>query len=93
MTVSTSTHVVILNKVVESNKCPLKVSLVGIPQEMPSEVKDDIIVKILVTDYVGQECSFIVNGVFPGNNSRFAHLKDTMRPQESLVFVVGQMEF
>ncbi|CAG8777946.1 6426_t:CDS:2, partial [Racocetra persica] len=69
MTVSTSTHVTILNKVVESNKCPLKISLVGVPQEMPSDVKDDVIVKVLITDYI-----------------------DTIHPQESLVFVVGQLE-
>ncbi|CAG8736808.1 36572_t:CDS:2, partial [Racocetra persica] len=91
MTVSSSTQVTIL-KAAEFNKCPLKISLVGIPQEMPSEVKNDIIVRVLVTDYVGEECNFIVNVVFSCDNSRFAHVKDTIRPQESLVFVVGQME-
>lgn len=44
MTVSSSTQMTILNKVAVMNKCPLKVSLVGIPQEMHNEVKDDVIV-------------------------------------------------
>ena len=92
MTVSTSTRLTILNKVPETNKCPLKISLVGVPQEMPSEVKDDVIFKIMVTDYVGQDCDFVVNVVFQSNNPRLAHLKDTVRPRESLIFVVGQME-
>jgi hypothetical protein len=91
MTVSTSTHVMVL-KAPELNKCPLKISLVGIPQETPSEVKKDIVVKVLVTDYVGQDCEFIVKVVFSSQDSRLAHLKNTIRPQESLVFVVGQME-
>ena len=30
--------------------------------------------------------------VFPCHNSCFTHLKDTTHPQESLIFVVGQME-
>ncbi|CAG8633487.1 4194_t:CDS:2, partial [Diversispora eburnea] len=44
--------------VVESNKYPLKISLIRIPQEIPSEVKDYIIVKILVTDYVDQDQTY-----------------------------------
>ncbi|CAG8529561.1 11550_t:CDS:2, partial [Scutellospora calospora] len=40
MTVSISTHMTILNKVMASNKCPLKVSLIRIPQEIPREPKD-----------------------------------------------------
>ncbi|CAG8788562.1 10899_t:CDS:2, partial [Gigaspora rosea] len=69
MTVSSSTHVMILNKVEESNKCLLKVSLVGIPQEVPNEIKGDTIVQILVSAYV-----------------------DNIRPRESFIFVVGQLE-
>ncbi|CAG8494179.1 11123_t:CDS:2, partial [Diversispora eburnea] len=92
MTLSMSTHLAILNKVVESNKCPLNVSLVGIPQEMPNEIKDDTIIKTLVTDYSGQENNFIINVVFSSRNSRLTHLKDIICPQESLIFVVGQME-
>src|SRR6185436_1791226 len=92
MTVSTSTHLTILNKVVESNKCPLKVSLVGIPQEIPTEVEDDTIIDTLVTDYSGQEYNFIMKVVFSCHNSRMASLKNIVRPQESLIFVVGQLE-
>src|SRR6185436_15753613 len=91
MTVLTSTHVMIL-KAPELNKCPLKISLVGIPQKTPSEIKDDIVIEILVSDYVIQECDFIIKVVFSSQDSRLAHLKKNIRPQESLVFVVGQME-
>ncbi|CAG8574749.1 1104_t:CDS:2 [Gigaspora rosea] len=92
MTVATSTHLKILNNVVESNKCPLKVSLVGISQEVPHKIKDNFIFNILINDYVGKECNFIMKVVFPSHDSCFAHLKDKIRSQESLVFVVGQME-
>ncbi|RHZ83351.1 hypothetical protein Glove_97g74 [Diversispora epigaea] len=92
MTVSTSTHLTILNKVVESNKCPLKVSLVGIPQEIPTEVEDDTVINTLVTDYSGQEYNFIMKVVFSCHNLRMASLKNIVRPQESLIFVVGQLE-
>ncbi|CAG8616378.1 11272_t:CDS:2, partial [Diversispora eburnea] len=92
MTVLTSTHVIILHKVPELNKCPLKVSLVEVSQEMPNKVKDNIIVKMSISDYVSQECHFIVRVVFPHHNSSFSHLKDTICLKESLAFVVGQME-
>src|SRR6185369_11380292 len=92
MTVSTSTHLTILNKVVESNKCPLKVSLVGVPQDMPNEINDETVINTLVTDYSGQEHNFIMRVVFSSHNLRLMHLKDIIRPQESLIFVVGQME-
>lgn len=87
MTVSTSTHVTIL-KAPESNNCPLKISLVGAPQEIPCEIKDNIVMKILVTDFVGQECNFTIKVVFPRHNLHFAHLKNTSRTHESLVFKV-----
>ncbi|CAG8592632.1 27902_t:CDS:2 [Dentiscutata erythropus] len=92
MTVSTSTHVTVLNKVADSNKCPLKVSLVGIPRELPNQVKDDAIFQISITDYVGQEVTFNMKVVFPCNNSRFAYVKDNIWPKESFIFVVGQLE-
>ncbi|CAG8504673.1 7979_t:CDS:2, partial [Diversispora eburnea] len=44
MMVSTSMHLTILNKVVESNKCPLKVSLIEVPQDMPNEINDEIVI-------------------------------------------------
>ncbi|RHZ73235.1 hypothetical protein Glove_232g139 [Diversispora epigaea] len=92
MTVSTSTHLTILNKVVKSNKCPLKVSLVEVPQDMPNEINDETVINTLVTDYSGQEHNFIIRVVFSSHNLRLMHLKDIIRPQESLIFVVGQME-
>ncbi|CAG8663978.1 16601_t:CDS:2 [Cetraspora pellucida] len=94
MTVSTSTHMTILSKVMASNKCPLKVSLIGIPQEIPREPKDDenSVIYILVNDYAGQEYNFIVKVVFPYHNSHFTYLKNIVQPHESLIFVVGQLE-
>ncbi|CAG8663693.1 7248_t:CDS:1, partial [Scutellospora calospora] len=80
---------------VKSNKCPLKVSLVGVPQGLPLvlENNEDAVFNVLVTDYVlGQEWNFIIKVVFPHFNSQFMHLKTSVRPQESLVFVVGQMK-
>ncbi|CAG8822141.1 31959_t:CDS:2, partial [Racocetra persica] len=74
-----------LFKVDESNKCPLKVSLVGIPQEVPNEIKDDAIVQILVTDYVGQEVNFNMKVVFPCRNAWFTYVKDNIRPRESII--------
>ncbi|CAG8802652.1 1884_t:CDS:2, partial [Dentiscutata erythropus] len=41
MTIAVSTSVAILNKVSNSNKCPLKISLTGIPQELPRIVGTD----------------------------------------------------
>ncbi|CAG8755485.1 25904_t:CDS:2, partial [Racocetra persica] len=73
MTVSISTVVKILNNDDMSNKCPLKISLIGIPQELSKH-------------------KFIVKVVFPHSNSRLGHLKSTVRPHDSLIFVVGQLE-
>ncbi|CAG8614023.1 9942_t:CDS:2 [Cetraspora pellucida] len=94
MTVSTSTHVMILNKVMASNKCPLKVSLIGIPQEIPREPRDgeNSVIQTLVNDFAGQEYNFIVKVVFPYHNSHFTYLKNSIQPHESLIFVVGQLE-
>ncbi|CAG8535433.1 22525_t:CDS:2 [Dentiscutata erythropus] len=43
MTVAVSTHITIVDKVLTSNKCPLKTSLIGIPQEMPIEIRNTYI--------------------------------------------------
>jgi len=92
MTVSSSTHLFILNKADESNKCPLKVSLLGIPQEVLNVIKEDAVVQILVSDYVSQEVNFNVKVVFPCRSTHFAYVKDNIRPRESFIFVVGQLE-
>ncbi|CAG8550361.1 20910_t:CDS:2 [Cetraspora pellucida] len=48
MTVSTSTYLKILSKVLASNKCPLKVSLVGIIEEVPEfKNNEDAVIKVL----------------------------------------------
>ena len=94
MTVSISTCVNILSRADNSNKCPLKVSLVGVPQESPQVVgvDENAVVSVLVSDYAGQDYNFIVKVAFPHTNSRFASLMNLIQPQRSFVFVVGQME-
>ncbi|CAG8642729.1 8129_t:CDS:2, partial [Diversispora eburnea] len=53
MTVASLTHLMI-KKDPSSNKCPLKVSLVGITQEPVKEVNDEnAMIRMLVKDYVG----------------------------------------
>ncbi|CAG8634530.1 1149_t:CDS:2 [Dentiscutata erythropus] len=92
MIVSISTHLSILNKVNNLNKCLLKTSLVGVSQELPQVVENDntSIFKLLISDYIRQEHSFIIKLVFPRFNTWFVNLK--IRPQNSLIFVVGQFE-
>ncbi|CAG8789294.1 4848_t:CDS:2, partial [Racocetra persica] len=94
MTVSASKYLIFLNKDSMSNKSPLKVSLVGIPQKMPTEFNDtDAILETVMTDYInGQEREYTINIVFPYNNPRFSHLKTTIRPYESEIFIIGLME-
>ncbi|CAG8811184.1 1013_t:CDS:2, partial [Dentiscutata erythropus] len=53
---------------------------------------ENAIFNILVNDYAIQDHNFTVKVVFPHSNSQLAHLKSTIRPHDSLVFVVGQME-
>ncbi|CAG8819733.1 25076_t:CDS:2, partial [Dentiscutata erythropus] len=57
MTVVISACVTTLSKVSNSNKCPLKVSLIGVPQEMPCTVGTDenVIFNVLVNNYASQE--------------------------------------
>ncbi|CAG8486509.1 28155_t:CDS:2 [Dentiscutata erythropus] len=84
-----------LEMVSKLNKCPLKVFLVGVLQELSIvlENSEDAIFNVFVTDHVlGQEWNYVVEVVFPHFNPRFTHLKTLVRPEESLVFVVGQME-
>ncbi|CAG8467561.1 6868_t:CDS:2 [Cetraspora pellucida] len=78
----------------ESNKCPLKTSLVGVLQEMSIEIEDteNSIIQMLISDYVGQSLDYTVKVVFPHMNPRFKHLKSTIRPQESIIFIIGQIE-
>ncbi|CAG8452486.1 1587_t:CDS:2, partial [Scutellospora calospora] len=93
--VSISMHLMIFDKISASNKCPLKVALIGIPQEMLQEVKnsENAIIQTFITDYIfGEECNFIVKTTFLYLNPCFAYLKNTVCPHESLIFVAEQME-
>ncbi|CAG8552018.1 3619_t:CDS:2 [Cetraspora pellucida] len=64
MTVFMSTYLMIHNRFNASNKCPLKISLIGIPQEMPNEINSDGIIQTLVTNYAGQEEMEIISNEF-----------------------------
>ncbi|CAG8672791.1 8606_t:CDS:2 [Racocetra fulgida] len=54
MTASTSTHLTIADKVSDSNKCPLKISLIGVSQGMPVEIKDtdNSVLETLISNYL-----------------------------------------
>ncbi|CAG8700001.1 21334_t:CDS:1, partial [Dentiscutata erythropus] len=47
---------------------------------------------MLVSDFFGQEHNFTVKVVFSHYNYHLTCLKDSIRSQESLIFVVGQLE-
>ncbi|CAG8507938.1 3986_t:CDS:2, partial [Scutellospora calospora] len=71
ITVSTSTHLTIIDKGSISNKCPLKVSLTGTPQDMPTEINNtDGIVEIVMTDYVNntEDNSELINNSDTSDN-------------------------
>ncbi|CAG8687693.1 14647_t:CDS:2, partial [Dentiscutata erythropus] len=92
MTVASSTHLAI-KRDLGSNRCPLKVSLVGVAQDAPKEINNEnAIINVLVNDYAGQVYSFTIKIIFPYCNSRFKHLMNSSRLNESVLFVVGQME-
>ncbi|CAG8725310.1 7138_t:CDS:2, partial [Cetraspora pellucida] len=94
MTVSTSTHLKILDKVLISNRCSLKVSLVGIVQETSDfKDKENSVIKVSVTDYSHQEYNFVVNVIFQYLDFCFKGLASFIHPKETLVFVIGQIEF
>ncbi|CAG8568634.1 3179_t:CDS:2 [Racocetra persica] len=94
MLVSASTSITIDDKVADSNKCPIKVSLVGIPQTMPSEIRhtENSIIELLISDHLLQQhYNYIIKVVFP-HISQFKHFKTSVRPHESIIFVIGQLE-
>ncbi|CAG8517677.1 13948_t:CDS:2 [Gigaspora rosea] len=66
--VSTSTHLKILNKAPALNKCPLKVSLIGVVGEVPKfKNEEDAIIKVSITDYSRRNYNFIVTMEFIEN--------------------------
>ncbi|CAG8751036.1 13916_t:CDS:2, partial [Cetraspora pellucida] len=69
------------------------VSLVGVSQDAMREINEEnAIFSVLVKNYAGQNYSFTVKVIFPHNNSRFKHLKSSIQPSESTIFIVGQVE-
>ncbi|CAG8771318.1 14004_t:CDS:2, partial [Gigaspora rosea] len=93
MTILTLTCVSI-NKIPDSNNCPMRVLVVGIIQNEVETAPNDenAVVKISVNDYTTQNINFVVNIVFLYTNSRFQYFKTSIRPTESLLFVVGELE-
>ncbi|RIB26683.1 hypothetical protein C2G38_201153 [Gigaspora rosea] len=92
MTAISSTHLSI-RRDLGSNRCPLKVSLVGVAQDSPKEVdSENAIFKLTVNDYAGKNYYFTMMIVFPCHNSRFKYLMNSVRPNESVLFIVGHLE-
>src|SRR6185436_7586163 len=92
MTVASSTHLKI-EKGPGLNRCLLKASLVGIIQDTAKKVNDEnAMVKVLVKDYVSHNSDYIVTIVFPYHDIQFKHLMNPTQPDESLLFVIGQLE-
>ncbi|CAG8839953.1 33772_t:CDS:2, partial [Gigaspora margarita] len=83
-----------INRIFSTNNCLLNISLIGIIQNVPEEVKntENAIIKPLVNDYTTQEHNFTVNIIYPYLNSQFKHFKNSVRPGESLLFVIVQLE-
>ncbi|CAG8715479.1 5014_t:CDS:2 [Gigaspora rosea] len=54
MIVVTSTYLTISSRASDSNKCPLKVSLIGTPQEKPTAIgnTNNSIIEMLITDHI-----------------------------------------
>lgn len=76
-----------------SNRCPLKASLVGVAQDIPKEVDSESAMFMLtVNDYAGKNYCFTIRIVFPYHNSRFKYLMNSVRPNESVLFIVGHLE-
>ncbi|CAG8781584.1 4586_t:CDS:1 [Racocetra fulgida] len=94
MIVATSTHLTITDRASDSNKCPLKVSLIGTPQEKPAAIDNtqNSVIEMLISDYISQDYKYAIYVVFPHDNPRFEHFKTSIQPQESIIFVVGQIE-
>ncbi|CAG8720320.1 5047_t:CDS:1 [Scutellospora calospora] len=76
------------------NQCPLKISLIGISQTIPTELNNNKIAmfEILVNDFAIQACNFIVKIVYPYLKPRFKYTKETIQLQESLIFIDGIIE-
>ncbi|CAG8676463.1 5496_t:CDS:2 [Cetraspora pellucida] len=84
ITVTSSTHLTI-RRDPGSNRCLLKTSLIEINDE-------NAIFEVLVNDYTGQHCSFLIKIAFPYHNNRFKYLMNSICSDESVVFVVGHMK-
>ncbi|CAG8627646.1 1479_t:CDS:2 [Cetraspora pellucida] len=61
MSFVTLTHLTIINKPSESNKCLLKVSLLETSQGISTKIDNDNFgIKMLITDYIGQDYEYMI---------------------------------
>ncbi|CAG8676701.1 4375_t:CDS:2, partial [Cetraspora pellucida] len=77
MAVATLTHLSITDRASESNKCPLKVSLVGISQGKPTSIEntDNSIIEILITDHI-ESIIFVVSQMEIIDSKFYINAKD-----------------
>ncbi|CAG8535358.1 4989_t:CDS:2 [Diversispora eburnea] len=89
-----STGLTIFNKVPNSNKCLLMISLVGVPQELSQVVEDDenAVLNILIDNYVGQDLDSDIKVIFQYLNSWFISLKSIIHSLDLFIFVLGQLK-
>ncbi|RIB04037.1 hypothetical protein C2G38_2285474 [Gigaspora rosea] len=68
----TTTHLTITSRASDSNKCPLKVTLIETAQGNPTTIEntDDSIIEMLITDYITQNHEFTIYVVFSHTNPR-----------------------
>ncbi|CAG8807824.1 1666_t:CDS:1 [Dentiscutata erythropus] len=66
---------------------------VCVVEDLPKEIdSESAMFKLLVNDYAGKNYSFTIKIVFPFSNSRFKYLMNSIRSNESVLFVVGHIK-
>ncbi|CAG8728193.1 18417_t:CDS:2 [Gigaspora rosea] len=72
----TTTHLTITSRASDSNKCPLKVTLIETAQGNPTTIEntDDSIIEMLITDYITQNHEFTIYVVFSHTNPRLLQI-------------------
>ncbi|CAG8810277.1 24766_t:CDS:1, partial [Gigaspora rosea] len=72
----------------------LKICLIRTAQEPPFEIanNENAIIETMITDYAEHNYTFNVKVIYPFMNSRFAQLKNLIKPKEILIFILGQIE-
>ncbi|CAG8598216.1 15524_t:CDS:2 [Dentiscutata erythropus] len=82
-----------LKRDLASNRYSLKFSLVGIAHSALKKInRKSAVINVLVNDYAGQVYSFAIQVVFLYHNTWFKHLISSTWLNDSMLFVVEQME-